>query len=68
MQLARELAEGPTLALAEMRHLMFDGWERGFAEQLDAEERRQLVTFGSADAREGAMALMEKRKPAFSGS
>lgn len=66
-RLARELAAGPTLALGEMRQLLYDSWEQGFDAQLDAEERRQLVTFGSSDAREGAMALVEKRAPVFNG-
>lgn len=67
MQLARQLASGPTVALAEMRRLAWDSWELSFEQQLDQEERVQLQTFATADAREGALASLEKRQANFSG-
>ena len=68
MALARELANGPTVALANIRQLAWEGWECGFAQQLDREERVQMETFATADAREGAMAMLEKRKAEFKGA
>jgi len=67
MALAGELASGPTQALARMRRLLWQSWESGFAAQLDDEERLQLETFSSEDAREGAMAAVGKRDPEFHG-
>jgi len=66
-QLARELAAGPTAALARIRRLAWDSWERDFGTQLDEEERLQLEAFATADAREGVMAMLEKRKADFTG-
>lgn len=68
MALAQELAEGPTIALGTIRQLAWESWELGFAEHLDQEEQRQLTTFATTDAREGAMAMMARRKPEFNGS
>ncbi len=67
LELARELAAGPTVALGTLRQLLWDSWEMDFAKHLDEEERRQLLTFATDDAREGAMALMEKRRAEFVG-
>jgi len=67
LQLAREIAAGPTAALGRIRRLAWDSWEQGFDEQLDDEELLQLEAFATADAREGVMAMLEKRKPDFSG-
>jgi len=67
MRLARELAAGPTAALGTMRRLAWESWDLSYAQQLDEEERLQLETFGTRDAREGARAMLEKRKPDFIG-
>jgi len=67
LQLAREIAAGPTAALARIRRLAWDSWEQDFATQLDQEERLQLEAFATADAREGVMALLEKRGANFTG-
>ncbi|MFV8819997.1 enoyl-CoA hydratase-related protein [Haliea sp. E17] len=67
MELARELAAGPTVALGTLRQLLWDSWELDHARHLDEEERRQLATFATADAREGALSMMEKRAARFEG-
>lgn len=67
LQLAQELAAGPTAALARIRRLAWDSWEQGFDAQLDAEETLQLEAFATEDAREGVMAMLEKRDAAFKG-
>ncbi|WP_317930431.1 enoyl-CoA hydratase-related protein [Halioxenophilus sp. WMMB6] len=68
LALARQLAQGPTLALGTMRQLAWEGWDQGYERHLDCEEQRQLQTFATADAREGAMSMLEKRVPSFTGS
>ncbi|TGD70995.1 2-(1,2-epoxy-1,2-dihydrophenyl)acetyl-CoA isomerase [Mangrovimicrobium sediminis] len=67
LALAQQLAAGPTRALGEMRRLLQRAWQQDLAAQLDEEERVQAELFGSADAREGARALVEKRSPRFRG-
>jgi len=67
MKLAKEVAAGPTVALGAIRQLTWDGWDTSLEQHLDQEERVQLRTFASSDAREGAMSLMEKRAPVFTG-
>lgn len=67
MQLAHELARGPTAALGTIRQLVWQSWDTSFEQHLENEERLQLETFGTADAREGAEAMLEKRKAEFTG-
>lgn len=67
MALARELAAGPTVALGTIRQLTWEGWDASFEQHLDREEYTQLQTFATEDAREGAMSLVEKRTPRFTG-
>ncbi len=67
MQLAQELANGPTVALGKIRQLAWESWDQSFEQQLDTEEKAQPRTFATADAREGAMAMLEKRRAEFKG-
>lgn len=67
LELAQELADGPTFALGAIRRLTWEGWENRFEQQLDREEAVQLETFATEDAREGALSLINKRKPGFKG-
>lgn len=67
MALAQQLAEGPTVALGALRQLAWEGWDNNFADHLDREELVQLETFATEDAREGAMAMLEKREAGFQG-
>ncbi len=66
-ELALQVAAGPTKALGGIRSLLAESWENGFDAQLQAEEALQLEAFTTADAREGAIAMLEKRKPRFEG-
>ncbi len=66
--LAQRLAAGPTVALGTMRKILRAGLSQGFAETLDAEAMGQFVAGNSADAVEGVMAFVEKRKAAFKGA
>ena len=68
MKVARELAAGPTKALALMRGLYWDSTENGFEDQLDLEYRTQRVAGATEDFREGVAAFLEKRPARFRGA
>jgi 2-(1,2-epoxy-1,2-dihydrophenyl)acetyl-CoA isomerase len=67
LSLARSLAAGPALALANTRRLLRDSWSRSLSEQLQAE----AVSFGQctadADFVEGITAFLDKRRAHFGG-
>ena len=65
--LATRLANGPTVAYAVMRKNILTALENSFAEQLLAEAEGQRIAGSTADSKEGGLAFMEKRKPAFKG-
>ena len=65
--LATRLANGPTLSYATMRKNMLISLEHGLSDTLLAEAEGQRVAGSSADAAEGGMAFLQKRKPAFKG-
>lgn len=67
MALATRLAAGPTLALGLMRQGISSALESDYATALQAEAERQAVAGSSADAMEGAMSFLQKRKPSFRG-
>jgi 2-(1,2-epoxy-1,2-dihydrophenyl)acetyl-CoA isomerase len=66
--LAARLAAGPTLALGLMRRGLGRALNQGYAEAMQAEAENQEIAGNSADAREGAMAFLAKRKPEFRGN
>ena len=65
--LATRLANGPTVSYAVMRKNILVAMENSFSEQLLAEAEGQRIAGSSADAMEGGMAFLEKRKPNFQG-
>lgn len=65
--LAERLAKGPTVALGTMRKILRDGLSQNYSQTLDAEAQGQFVAGNSADAMEGIMAFMQKRKTEFKG-
>jgi 2-(1,2-epoxy-1,2-dihydrophenyl)acetyl-CoA isomerase len=65
--LAARLAAGPTVAFAHMRRLLRDSWGATLEQQLDAERAAMKVCAGTADAREGVSAFVQRRSPAFTG-
>lgn len=65
--LAVRLAAGPTLAIGLMRQGLAMALESDYATALTLEAERQRTAGDSADAREGAMAFLQKRKAAFKG-
>jgi 2-(1,2-epoxy-1,2-dihydrophenyl)acetyl-CoA isomerase len=67
LALARELASGPTRALAASKRLLWDGLGRSVEEALPDESRIVSELSGSEDAREGLAAVIERRAPSFKG-
>ena len=65
--LATRLANGPTVSYAVMRKNILVAMENSFSEQLLAEAEGQRIAGSSADAMEGGLAFLEKRKPNFQG-
>lgn len=67
MALAQRLANGPTLALGQMRRLVAGSLDGTLAEGLAAEAAAQRAAADSADAAEGGLAFLSKRPPHFTG-
>jgi 2-(1,2-epoxy-1,2-dihydrophenyl)acetyl-CoA isomerase len=67
MALARELAAGAPLALAATKRLLWSGLGLGVEAGLPEEARTVSALSGTADAREGLAAVIERRKPVFTG-
>jgi 2-(1,2-epoxy-1,2-dihydrophenyl)acetyl-CoA isomerase len=65
--LARKLASGPTRALGEAKRLLWDGLGRSVEACLPDEARTVSELSGSADALEGLAAVIERRKPTYTG-
>lgn len=65
--LARELAHGPTKALAATKRLLWEGLGSTVEARLGEESRTVSELSGTADAREGLAAVIERRAPRFTG-
>src|SRR5579875_247278 len=65
--LARELAGGPTQALAETKRLLWDGLGRSVERALGDESRTVSRLAGTHDALEGLAAVIERRPPHYQG-
>ncbi|MEM9034545.1 MAG: enoyl-CoA hydratase/isomerase family protein [Actinomycetota bacterium] len=63
--LAAELAAQPRIAVRAMLEGLHDAEHRTLDELLAAERAAVHATMGTADAREGMLAFLEKRKPVF---
>lgn len=66
-RVAAELAAGAPLALAATKRLMWDGLSRSLETALPDEARTVAELSGTADSREGLAAVIERRRPEFSG-
>ncbi len=67
MALATHLSEGPTLAYATMKRNIAIALDGTVNDVFLAEAEGQRIAGASADAMEGGMAFLQKRKPAFTG-
>lgn len=65
--LARQLADGPTKAFGELRRLFLSVHEQSLEAQLESEALALARCSGTADAREGLTAFIDKRPPSFKG-
>ena len=65
--LAAKLANGPSLALGIMRQNIATALEMDYASALLREAEGQRIAGASADAIEGGLSFLQKRKPAFKG-
>jgi 2-(1,2-epoxy-1,2-dihydrophenyl)acetyl-CoA isomerase len=65
--LAARLAAGPTLALGLMRHGLAEALDGDYAAALRREAENQQRAANSADAIEGGVSFLQKRKPLFQG-
>jgi 2-(1,2-epoxy-1,2-dihydrophenyl)acetyl-CoA isomerase len=66
-ELARTLAAGAPRAQAATKRLLWDGLGRSLEEVLPDEARTVSELSGTADAREGLAAVIERRSPVFTG-
>jgi 2-(1,2-epoxy-1,2-dihydrophenyl)acetyl-CoA isomerase len=67
LALARELASGAPRALAATKRLLWTGLGTGLEACLPEEARTVSELSGTADAREGLAAVIERRPPRFTG-
>ena len=65
--LAERLAAMPTVALGLMRRAITAAYASDYAGAMEAEAVNQRAARGSADAMEGGIAFLTKRKPVFTG-
>lgn len=65
MALARELAEGPQVAMRLLKRSLYNAAEMTFVHALDEIAAKTAISDHHADAREGLAAFREKRKPRF---
>lgn len=67
MARARHLANGPTVAYANIKSAMRQTWGNTLAEQLELEAKLQKDCGNTRDFQEGVLAFLEKRAPSFEG-
>jgi len=65
--LAKQLAEGPTMAMGMAKKIINKGLNMDLSSVLECEAFGQTIAGMTEDAREGITAFLEKRKPKFNG-
>jgi 2-(1,2-epoxy-1,2-dihydrophenyl)acetyl-CoA isomerase len=67
LDIARQLAQGPTLALGETKRLILCGATESLESQMERESRAIAAMAGNTDGQEGIAAFLAKRTPQFTG-
>ena len=67
MQVAKNIASGPTVALSLIKKLYWESFSNNFEEQLAAESAAQTIAGKSEDSKIGVMSFIQKTKPKFKG-
>jgi 2-(1,2-epoxy-1,2-dihydrophenyl)acetyl-CoA isomerase len=67
LDLARQLAKGPTRSFGEAKRLILAGATESLESQMERESRAIAAMAASADGREGIAAFLGKRAPEFTG-
>ncbi len=67
MELAQQLAQGPTRALGMIKNMLNHSFESDLLTALDREAALQGIAVSTADVMEGITAFLQKRKPEFKG-
>ena len=67
MDIATEIANGPTVAYSLTRKLYWDSLSNDFETQLSAESAAQSVAGKTEDCYNGIVAFLQKKKPNFQG-
>jgi len=67
MELARQLAQGPTKVIGLIKRALNRSWNLDLDEALAYEAQLQAIAGSTEDHREGIAAFLEKRKPEFTG-
>ncbi|MFG2730539.1 enoyl-CoA hydratase/isomerase family protein [Streptomyces canus] len=65
--LAKRLADGPPIALAQSKALLNEGVDQTFREALENEARAQTVNLATKDAPAAFRAFLDKTEPVFTG-
>jgi 2-(1,2-epoxy-1,2-dihydrophenyl)acetyl-CoA isomerase len=67
LKTAQELAEGPTLAYAQVKKLLLSTAQESLETQMELEARGMGAMSNTADGKNGIQAFLAKQKPVFSG-
>ncbi len=67
LEIAHQLADGPTRAFGETKRLILSGATESLESQMEKEARAIATMAASADGREGIAAFVAKRTPEFNG-
>ncbi len=67
LELAAELASGPTFAHAMTKKMMHEEWDMGVDQAIDAEAKAQALCMATRDFTRAYEAFIARQKPAFEG-
>ncbi len=68
LELARDLATGPTFAHAMTKKMLHQEWDMGVDEAIEAEAQAQAICMATGDFRRAFEAFASKQKPKFEGN